>query len=276
MALYKASVLEREAAARGEAVVAFDSFNVESIKWATEVGEELNQPVICMYYYGSMHPSMFTCMALNFARRSKGKVALIMDHGKTFETVLHSIKYGLSSVMIDGSSLAYEDNVRVTSEVVRAAHALDVDVEGELGFVGRASNVDDYTNRAYYTDPEMAADFVRRTEVDTLAIAIGTAHGNYPTTPALDFDRLAAIRSRVDIPLALHGGTDVPEEQIRRAIRMGISKVNIGTAYRQAYYNGLKDIIDGEKSDKEMASCTRALEGEVKAFLRGMFAMMKG
>jgi len=129
--------------------------------------------------------------------------------------------------MIDGSKLEYSENVRVTCEIVKAAHALGVDVEAELGKVGIAANTGDFKNEDMYTTAEQAADFVAKTKVDSLAIAIGSAHGWYVETPKLSMPRLKEINKAIDTPLVLHGGTGIPEDQLRESFKLGINKLNV-------------------------------------------------
>ena len=159
---------------------------------------------------------------------SKTLVNIHLDHGKSFEGVMYALKAGFSSVMFDGSALDYEENVRQTAEIVRIAHAMGVSVEGELGYVGRAG--EDELRESGFTSPEQAEDFVRRTDVDALAVAIGNQHGQYQGTPRLDFERLRAIRKKVDCGLVLHGGSGIADEDFVAAIRCGINKINIYTA----------------------------------------------
>jgi ketose-bisphosphate aldolase len=164
------------------------------------------------------------------AEDSSAPVSLMLDHGRSFEDCIRAIAYGFTDVMYDGSKLPMEENIETTRAVVRAAHAVGVGVEAELGHVGRGSEYADHeTRRLGFTDPESVEHFVAETGVDFLAIAIGTAHGLYDGDPQLDFDLLREIRARVDIPLVLHGGSGVTEEQFRTAIANGISKINVAT-----------------------------------------------
>lgn len=189
---------------------------------------------------------------------SKTLVNIHLDHGKSFEGVMYALKAGFSSVMFDGSALDYEENVKQTAEIVKIAHAMGVSVEGELGYVGRAG--EDELRESGFTSPEQAEDFVRRTDVDALAVAIGNQHGLYQGTPKLDFERLRSIRKIVDCGLVLHGGSGIADEDFVEAIRCGINKINIYTAedvvakafvkehfeeYPQYldYTNGLRDAV---------------------------------
>jgi fructose-bisphosphate aldolase class II len=149
--------------------------------------------------------------------------------------------------MFDGSKYPFEENIRLTKEVVKAAHSVGVSVEAELGKIGGAEDdvkVDE--KDAKFTKPEEAEEFVKRTGVDALAIAIGTAHGVYKGKPELDFDRLKEIESKIDMPLVLHGASGVPEEDVRKAVSMGINKVNVNTDFQQAFTAKIRDLLDND------------------------------
>lgn len=171
--------------------------------------------------------------------------------------------------MIDGSRLSLADNVRLTRQVVEAAHALGVEVEAELGQVGSGTRLDDFTNRDYFTRPEQAARFIEQTATDFLAISIGNAHGHYVATPNLDFDRLAEINSCIAVPLVLHGGSDIPDDQVRQAVQLGINKLNVGTEYNRAFYCAIRKLMMGENTSQGyMYRCLRQAKTEVKEFIR--------
>lgn len=163
-------------------------------------------------------------------------VVLNLDHGLHFEAVMQAIRLGFTSVMFDGSTLSYEENIRQTREVVKAAHAVGVSVEAELGAVGgdEGGALFGEADSEKFTDPRLAAEFVRETGIDTLAVAIGNAHGKYKGEPKLDFDRLAAIREQTGVPLVLHGGSGISDADFRRAISLGIHKINFYTGMSQA------------------------------------------
>jgi ketose-bisphosphate aldolase len=184
---------------------------------------------------------VFASITKAMAKQVKIPVGLHLDHCESFETILSTIKAGFTSVMFDGSKLPFEENVRGTSEVVRAAHAMGVDVEAELGHVGFADNKSDFVNEDMYTTAEQASNFVAKTKVDSLAIAIGSAHGYYVETPHLSMTRLKEINKAIDTPLVLHGGTGIPEDQLRQAFKLGINKLNVGTEYFAIFYSTTKD-----------------------------------
>jgi len=167
-------------------------------------------------------------------------VSLMLDHGASFEQSVQAITYGFTDVMYDGSRLPIKENSANTSTVARAAHAVGIPVEAELGHVGQAADYKAISaERKGFTDPATVAQFVKATGVDSLAIAIGNAHGQYVGDPHLDLDLLRDIRSRVDVPLVLHGGSGISEDDFRAAIRAGIAKINIATDLRLATRDGM-------------------------------------
>ncbi|GHV90738.1 hypothetical protein AGMMS50268_12410 [Spirochaetia bacterium] len=209
----------------------FNIVNLEFAQAIFDASQETGLPVM----FGI--PERFTqfysevCMTQvckKMIESAKAPIAIHLDHGKSFKGVMSALRTGYSSVMFDGSSLDYEENVKQSAEIVKIAHAMGVSVEGELGYVGRAGT-DELTPDSF-TKPDQAEDFVRRTGVDALAIAIGNQHGQYKGIPKLDFDRLKAIREKVDCGLVLHGGSGIAPQDFVEAIRCGINKVNIYTA----------------------------------------------
>ncbi len=239
MPLVKVKDMLAEAEKGGYAVTAFDTFNYETVNWVIETAQELKRAVIIMIY-----PEMtqyipvdtFAQIVKTLASKSEYPVGLMLDHGDSFELAMDCLKAGFTSIMVDFSSYPFEENVRRTKEVVKVAHAMGVDVEAELGHVGNAENIQDYADESGYTSPELAKEFVERTGCDVLAIAFGSAHGNYVKEPKLDMERLDAIRKEVSVPLVLHGGTGIPNDQIKEAIHRGIRKLNVGTGYDQSIF----------------------------------------
>jgi fructose-bisphosphate aldolase, class II len=167
---------------------------------------------------------------------------LMLDHAEKIETCIQCIENGFSLVMYDGSALPFDENVRSTREVVRAAHGKDVLVEGEIGRLpGREENVSVADRDALLTDPAEAREFFRQTAVDLLAISFGTAHGFYKAKPRLDFGVIEKTRALTHAPLVMHGGTGVPDEDVRRAIALGVRKVNVGTELKAAYTGAMRE-----------------------------------
>jgi len=271
MAFEKVSTILKDADAKRTAVLAYDCFNFESIAWLVEAGEELGIPVIVMLYPGLMESipaHVFAAITKAMAKKVKIPVGLHLDHCDSYETILGTIRDGFTSVMIDGSKLEYAENVRVTCEIVKAAHALGIDVEAELGKVGTAANKGDFKNEDLYTTAAQAADFVAKTKVDSLAIAIGSAHGWYVETPKLSMPRLKEINSAIDTPLVLHGGTGIPEDQLKDSFRLGINKLNVGTEYFAIFYSTIKDYQQLKDKKESFAALQSYQKKVIKEYLR--------
>lgn len=174
-------------------------------------------------------------------------VVVHLDHGHIYEGIVRAIRGGCTSVMFDGSTLPFEENVGLTSEIVKIAHAARVTVEGEIGHVGYGSNYTEDKHK-FLTEPEAALDFAVRTGIDCLAVAVGTAHGQYVgAEPEIDFNRLASIRKITDVPLVLHGGSSTGDENLAKAISYGITKVNIATDLALAATKGIKNLVETAK-----------------------------
>ncbi|MGN1409397.1 MAG: class II fructose-bisphosphate aldolase, partial [Eubacteriales bacterium] len=187
------------------------------------------------------------------AKRSSVPVVVHYDHGLTFERCMEALQLGFSSIMFDGSAGDYAKNIADTAEIVRIAHALGATVEGEIGHVGEASSSDNELTDMY-TSPSEAVDFQSATGVDALAVSIGTAHGAYKSKPKLDFDRLSAIHDAVPAPLVLHGGSGLTDDDFRKSISCGISKINIFTDLCTAGNRAVKRAIDEGLSYLDMRS----------------------
>ena len=229
-------------------IAAMNVFNYESVRWAIMAAEAENMPLIIQFYPGyTVHISMKViaeCVK-DLARDVKVPIGLHLDHARDFETAIEGIKAGFTSVMIDGSRTPFENNVAVSAAVKRVARVCGVDVEAELGRVGSGSNLDDFANPNSYTDPHEVQRFIELTDADSLAIAIGNGHGHYVQAPVLDFERISAIRKLTDVPLVMHGGSGIPDDQIQESVRRGISKFNVATEYGTALYDAMKPVVDG-------------------------------
>ena len=180
------------------------------------------------------------------ASKTDVPVVIHLDHGDKFETVMKAIQAGFTSVMIDASTLPYEENIAVTKKVCEAAHLAGVSVESELGTIGTTGNsIEGGTTGVIYTDPDQAADFVNRTGIDTLAVAIGTARGIYPSDmkPELRLDILQTLKDSLDIPLVLHGGSSNKDTEIAKAVKIGISKINISSDIKVAFYAKCREVL---------------------------------
>lgn len=228
------------------AVGAFNVENMEMVMAVIEAAEELKAPVILQ-----TTPSTVSYAGLDFylanaraaAKRVSVPVAMHLDHGSGFELAMKALRAGYTSIMIDGSHEAYEDNITLSMRVADACAPSNVPVEAELGKVGGKEDDLDGGEGDAYTDPEEAGIFVKRTRVDSLAIAIGTAHGLYKGEPKLDLDRLTELAAAVDVPLVLHGASGVPDETVKKAVARGICKVNYATELRIAYSEGVKAVF---------------------------------
>lgn len=238
----------KDAQKNGYAVGAFNCNNMEIVQAIIEAAEETNSPVIIQASQGGISYGgieYIAANALTAAKYSSVPVAVHLDHGTDFKQIIQCIRHGFSSVMIDASQYEFEENIKITQEIVRIAHAAGVSVEAELGKIGGTE--DDITvdeKDATFTVPEEAKEFVERTEVDSLAIAVGTAHGVYQGEPELDFERIEKIRDLVDIPLVLHGASGVLDEDLQKAISLGICKVNIDTDLRREFTKVVHEFIE--------------------------------
>ncbi len=215
------------------AIPLFDVFDSNSIDGIFAAMELKQAPVIVALYTGVLDQPNARPLADYICRRaseSAAPAALMLDHGRNFDHAMKALTWGFTDVMYDGSQLPLDENIANTRKIVDAAHAIGVYVEAELGHVGHGSEYATFGGQGKgFTDPALVDQFVSQTGVDFLAVAIGNAHGLYHGDPHLDIDLLKEIRRRVDIPLVLHGGTGITEEQFKAAIAAGISKINIAT-----------------------------------------------
>lgn len=250
MALVTVAELARKASQGGYAVGAFNLNNMEILQAVIAAAEEERSPVILQASQGGLKYAGIDCivaMAEVAAKNASVPVALNLDHGTSFEQAMECIRKGFSAVMIDGSHLSFEDNIALVGRVTDVAHAVGVSVEAELGRIGGTEDdIKVADEDAMMTSPDEAAEFVERARPDLLAVAIGTAHGVYRGEPRLDFKRLTEIRKRVDIPLVLHGASGVPDDAIREACKLGITKINIDTELRIAFSKAVRDTLDGD------------------------------
>ena len=228
----------------GYAAGLFNTTDTDMLEAVISAAERTMSPVIIgtaevLLPYGEL--KLIAPSLLAAAKRASVPVVLHYDHGLTLERCLEALELGFSSIMFDGSARpTREENINMTCEAVRIAHLRGATVEGEIGHVGEAANNDGAVSDMY-TTPEEAAEFVEKTGVDALAVAIGTAHGAYKTRPHLDLGRLRAIRERIDLPLVLHGGSGLSDDDFRNTIRDGIAKINIFTDLCIAGANAMKD-----------------------------------
>ena len=233
----------------GYAVGAFNAENMEMVKAIIQAAEELKAPVMIQTTPSTIkYGTLETYQAIVAAEAAKASVpvCLHLDHGSSFDLAMKALKAGYTSVMIDGSKLDYEGNIEVSKKVADVAASMGIPCEAELGKVG--GKEDDLVAVAdTNTDPQEAREFVERTGVTSLAVAIGTAHGFYVGTPVLDKERLSEIREVVDIPLVLHGGTGIPTDMIKKAISLGVSKINVNTECQLAFAEATREYIEAGK-----------------------------
>lgn len=248
MSLVTVAELLQKAEAGGYAVGAFNCNNMEIVQAIIAAAEAEKAPVIIQASQGAIKYAgleWIVGMAKLAADQSKVPVALHLDHGTSFEQCVQCIRAGFSSVMIDGSKHPLDENIALTNKVLEVARASGVSVEAELGKIGGTE--DDITvdeRDAMFTDPQEAKMFVDSTGVDSLAVAIGTAHGQYKGEPKLDFERLAKIKELVKIPIVLHGSSGVPDEALKKAVSLGVRKINIDTNIREAITYTIRQVLN--------------------------------
>ena len=238
---------------KGYGVGFFNAVNVEMARAVIETAEELNSPVMvgtAEVLLPAMELERVAEYLIPMAKKAKVPVCVHYDHGLTKERCNQAIDLGFTSIMYDCSMDDYETNVANLKEMTDACHALNITVEGELGHVGDNAGAGKLENPSdYFTDPDTAVDFVRRTGVDSLAVAVGNAHGDYAFPPKLDFERIRKISEMTDLPLVLHGGSGLSNDDFRQAVSLGICKVNIFTDIDKAGKAGIeKGLAAGAKS----------------------------
>ncbi len=231
----------------------FNAVNVEMAKAIIETAEELCAPVMigtAEVLLPAMPLENVADYLIPMAKRASVPVCVHYDHGLTFEKCMEALKLGFTSVMYDCSTADYETNVDRVAEMVKICHAMGVTVEGELGHVGDNEGAGKLEKPSdYYTDPEVALDYVRRTGIDALAVAVGNAHGDYKFPPKLDFGRIETIAGKTGLPLVLHGGSGLADEDFRIAVEKGICKVNIFTDLDKAGKAGIEQgLREGAKA----------------------------
>lgn len=231
----------------------FNAVNVEMARAIIETAEELKAPVM-IGTAEVLLPAMELDLVANYlipmAKKATVPVCVHYDHGLTFERCMQAVKLGFTSIMYDCSTAPYEENITKVAEMVKICHAMGVTVEAELGHVGDNAGSGKLTNpEDYFTDPDTAVDYVKRTGVDSLAVAVGNAHGDYAFPPKLDFDRIQIISGKTNLPLVLHGGSGLADADFKNAVRLGVSKINIFTDIDKAGKAGVEaGIAAGERT----------------------------
>lgn len=231
----------------------FNAINVEMARAVIETAEELQAPVMvgtAEILLPTMELELVADYLIPMAKRASVPICVHYDHGLTFARCMEALRLGFTSVMYDCSTVSYEENVSRVAEMVKICHGMGATVEAELGHVGDNAGVGKLEHpEDYYTDPDTAEDFVKRTGADALAVAVGNAHGDYAFPPKLDFERIDTISKKTNIPLVLHGGSGLADDDFRRAVKLGISKVNIFTDIDKAGKSGMEaGIAAGEKT----------------------------
>jgi len=255
MPLISSTAMLQEARQGKYCIGAFNVHTLEMLQAVVEAAEETRSPLIIQSTVGTVKhlgPDYIAAAARVAADRTGLPIALHLDHCTDFDLIVKCIRAGYTSVMIDASMHPYEENVARTSKVMEVAAAAGVNVEAELGKVGGVEDdivVDE--RDALLADPEECKSFVERTGVHTLAPAIGTAHGIYKGEPNIDFDRIGRIASLVETPLVLHGGSGIPAEQVKRAVSLGMAKMNVATELRIAFSDAIKDIFAANPDEND-------------------------
>lgn len=237
------------------AIGAFNTSTLEITKAILLASEELNIPVIIETSEGEANfegYQLFVDTVRDIAMNMTVDVAINLDHGKSLEAVKYAVESGYSSVHIDCSAMKNSENLELTKKVVEFAHPRGVSVEGELGYIGGSSEVhegEQPKKEIIFTDPKDAAEYIKETGVDVFAGSYGNVHGIYKNEPKLDIERIKKISELSGIPLSLHGGSGIPDEQIKDAIKAGICKINVNTEIREAYRESLEKNLKGKNSE---------------------------
>ncbi len=269
MPLVSSTAMLQAARAGGYCIGAFNVHTLEMLQAVVEAAEETQSPLIIQSTVGTVKhlgPEYIASAAAVAAGKSGVPIALHLDHCTDFRLIVQCIRAGYTSVMIDASDRPFAENAALTKKVVEVASAAGVNVEAELGKVGGVE--DDLAvadDEALLADPEESAKFVELTGVPTLAPAIGTAHGIYRGEPKIDFERLKKIAGKVSVPLVLHGGSGIPEEQVRRAVSLGMAKMNVATELRIAFSNAIKEVFRHNPDENDPRKYMTPAKEAVKA-----------
>ena len=242
---------------RGYAVPAYNAYDYYSIRAILRAAELAGTPVILMHHFSyGIDLDTFAAIAKALGKKAKVPFSIHLDHSPTYEECIRAIKAGFTSLMIDGSPHPFDENVRMTRDVVRAARACGIDVEGEIGHVG-FHDVD----RSLFTRPEEAKEFLELTEVDALAVSIGNSHGVYFEEPRIEQELLKELNRISTVPLVLHGTSGIPDDQLMEAVRNDITKTNIATEYLMKTVDVVKGLI---LTDKELDTAPKVMEAAEK------------
>ena len=253
---------EKKATEGRYAIPHFNVWNAEMLMGVMDAAEETKAPVIISFgtgFVGNTSFEDFCHMMVSMAKKATVPVITHWDHGRSMEIVQNAYNHGMNSVMRDASAFEFEENIRLTKEVVDYFHPLGIPVEAELGHVGNETVYEEALASYQYTDPSQAAEFVERTGCDSLAVAIGNQHGVYTSEPKLNFEVVEKVRDAVTVPLVLHGASGIGDEDIKKAISLGIAKINIHTELCQAAMTAVAANVD-----KPFLELERAVRAAVK------------
>lgn len=257
MTLATAKDLLLAAMEEGYAIAGFNVQTLEMVQAVVEAAEEERSPVFLQFNPGNLqHTGMGYAGAIGTAAARQAKVPMVvhLDHGVDFAQAFGALQAGFTSFMYDGTPFPLEKNVAVTQEVCQMAHAAGLSVEGEIGQMGgEEEGVFTAEGEGTLTDPDVALEYVRRTGVDALAIAVGNTHGMRAPGARLDLERIAAIRARVRVPLVIHGASGVPDEMVREAIARGVCKFNVATQLNQAFLRGFLEAVRPDQTNPRAA-----------------------
>ncbi|AFY71478.1 fructose-bisphosphate aldolase [Thalassoporum mexicanum PCC 7367] len=239
------------ATAKSFAVGAFNIYNLEGVKAVVQAAEMSESPAMLQMHPASLRygGSGLVAMCTEAAKSAQVPMSVQLDHSESESAIAFALEAGMSSIMADGSSMPFQENLEFTRKMTELAHAKGAAVEAEIGRISGSEDSLTVTEKeAKMTDPQQAVEFVAATKVDALAVTIGNVHGKYYSKPKLDFDRLAKVRKLIDIPLVLHGASGLPADMIHRSIDLGICKFNVNTEVRATYMESVKTIFTGERS----------------------------
>lgn len=258
------------------AIGAFNVYNLEGVKAVISAAETNHSPAMLQLHPSALKygQSMLVSMCLEAARSATVPISVHLDHSTSESDIQNVLNAGVKSIMADGSPMEYVENLAFTRKMTELSHQYNAIVEAEIGRIsGTEDGLTIAEKEAKMTDPDQAVEFVKQTNVDALAVTIGNVHGEYKSPPRLDFDRLAKIRSLIDIPLVLHGASGLPDWMIERSIQLGVCKFNVNTEVRQAYMESLKDELCSKGpqdlldiTSSSIAAMEEVITGKLKLF----------
>ncbi len=270
MPLVTSTEMLKKAQEGAYAVGAFNAENMEMAQAIIEAAEELNAPVIIQttpstVRYGSY--SIYKSMVEAIANNSTVPVAMHLDHGASYESCMEALEAGYTSIMIDGSKLPLNENIAITKKVVDVCKEKGIPVEGEIGQVGGKED-DTECENAGYTIPSEAVEFEKQTGLTSMAVGVGTAHGFYAETPVLNTELITELKTKISSPMVLHGASGISDEAVKECIKRGICKVNFATELRNAYSDGVKEVLKAEPDTFDPKAYGKVGKEKVKALVK--------